>query len=153
MNFRDKVFVFFATGCLVGKVPFAPGTFGSLLGIPLYYLLSKVELWQLLIVTLLFIVFAIWIANAAEKILGKKDPGSIVIDEIAGQLVTFIGIPLSPFTAVTGFILFRIFDIWKPYPIRAMERKIPGGAGVVMDDVIAGIYGNIALRVILIMVG
>ena len=136
----------------MGKVPFAPGTFGSLLGIPLYYLLWKVELWQFLIVTLLFIVFAIWIANAAEKILGKKDPGSIVIDEIAGQLVTFIGIPFSPLTAVTGFILFRIFDIWKPYPIRAMERKIPGGAGVVMDDVIAGIYGNIALRVILTMV-
>ena len=99
------------------------------------------------------IVLAVWLAGASEKLLGRKDPGCIVIDEIAGMLVTMAGLPFTFFTAVAGFVLFRILDILKPFPIRTLERKIPGGTGIVIDDVVAGIIANITLRIMLYMVG
>ena len=85
-------------------------------------------------------------ATAAGKILKKEDPAEIVIDEMAGLIVTFVGIPFTPKTAIAGFIIFRTFDILKPFPIRRLEKKVKGGTGVVLDDVLAGIYGNIILR-------
>ncbi|MBW1748297.1 MAG: phosphatidylglycerophosphatase A, partial [Deltaproteobacteria bacterium] len=97
--------------------------------------------------TLLFIFFAIWIAREAEIILKAEDPGCIVIDEMAGMLVTLIGLPFNMIYVFSGFIIFRILDIWKPYPIRFLERKLSGGVGIVMDDIVAGILGNIILRV------
>jgi phosphatidylglycerophosphatase A len=83
--------------------------------------------------------------------LKKKDPGCIVIDEIAGIMVTFIGLPFNITTAVPGFLIFRLFDILKPFPIRYIERKLSGGAGVVLDDVAAGIYSNLSLRVVILL--
>ena len=93
-----------------------------------------------------FIFFAVYIADAAEKILKQKDPSCIVIDEIAGMMVTLIGLPFNPFTVVIGFIIFRILDILKPFPIRNLDERIPGGLGVVADDVAAGIIANLLLR-------
>jgi phosphatidylglycerophosphatase A len=90
-----------------------------------------------------------WIAHAAENILKAKDPGCIVIDEIAGMILTLTGLPFNMMTIILGFVLFRALDIWKPYPIRFLERNLSGGVGVVMDDVAAGILSNLVLRILL----
>ena len=93
-----------------------------------------------------FILFAMGIASAAEKIIKQRDPGQIVIDEIAGLMVTLAGLPFNLKTALAGFIIFRVFDILKPFPIRMIDRSVGGGSGIVLDDVMAGIYGNLIIR-------
>ncbi len=148
MNFKEKAVLFIATGCFIGKIPFAPGTFGSLAGILLCFILSKTSVLAAILCIILFIIFSIWIANGAEKILNKKDPGSIVIDEIAGMTVTLIGLPFNVFYVTTGFLIFRILDITKPFPIRYIDRRISGGAGIVFDDIAAGMIANVILRII-----
>ncbi len=149
MKIRDEAIVFLATGFYIGNIPLAPGTFGTILGLPLCFLLGLLKLPIALVCTLLFILIAIWISHIAEKRLEKKDPGCIVIDEIAGMVVALIGLPLNLTTGLIGFIIFRILDISKPFPIRALEKHLPGGVGVVMDDVIAGLMANLILRVII----
>jgi len=149
MKFHDRAVLFLATGFFVGTVPFAPGTFGSIIGLPVCFLISRLNIYLSVIWTLLFIIFAIWVAAAALKILKKEDPAEIVIDEIAGLIVTFVGLPFTLKTAIAGFIIFRAFDILKPFPIRTLEEKVAGGPGVVLDDVMAGIYGNIVLRLVI----
>jgi phosphatidylglycerophosphatase A len=149
MFFREKAAVFLATGFYVGTIPFAPGTFGSLIGLPLCYLLAKLQLTAAIIAALLLIGLAIWISNAAEKTLKRKDPGCIVVDEMAGMAVTLIGLPFNLTTVVTGFILFRILDILKPFPIRVLDKRLSGGLGIVADDVAAGIFSNIIIRMLL----
>ena len=151
MNFRQKVVMFLATGGFIGNISFAPGTFGSILGLPLCFFLSKTDLPVAVLLTGTFIFFAVLVSHEAEKILGKKDPGAIVVDEIAGIVVTLIGLPFNLFFAATGFIIFRVLDIFKPYPIRLLEKHFSGGAGIVLDDVAAGILSNLALRAILLM--
>ena len=149
MNFKQKSVMFLATGCFIGNISFAPGTFGTILGLPLCFLLSKIDLSVAVPLTIIFVFFAIWIAQEAGKILKAEDPGCIVIDEIAGLMITFIGLPFNIISAVAGFLIFRVLDILKPYPIRFFERKLSGGIGIVMDDVAAGICSNIILRVLL----
>ncbi len=153
MKFRERAVLFVATGFFIGTVPFAPGTFGSLIGLPVCFLLSRLNLLQSVIYILVFILFAIGIASAAEKILKQKDPGQIVIDEIAGLMVTFAGLPFNLKTALAGFIIFRVFDILKPFPIRILERRVGGGTGVVLDDVLAGVYGNLIIRLVIYITG
>ena len=147
---RDRAVLFVSTGGFIGKIPFAPGTFGSLWGIPICYGLSRINLLGALLCTVLFILAAIWIAGISEEILGAKDPRAIIIDEVAGFSVALLGLPFDGFTVAVGFIIFRIFDVVKPFPIRLLERKLPGGAGVVLDDVAAGIYSNLLLRAVLL---
>ena len=149
MQFRDKAVMFLATGGFVGNLPVAPGTFGSLLGLPLCYAMAKISLSLAILGALVLIFAGIWIAQLAETITKQKDPGRIVIDEIAGMTVTLIGIPFHLTSVVIGFFIFRALDIIKPFPIRLLERRISGGAGVVLDDVAAGIYANILVRLIL----
>jgi phosphatidylglycerophosphatase A len=153
MKFRERAVLFVATGFFIGTVPFAPGTFGSLIGLPVCFLLARLNLLQSVIYILAFILFAIGIASAAEKILKQKDPGQIVIDEIAGLMVTFAGLPFNLKTALAGFIMFRVFDILKPFPIRLLERSVRGGSGVVLDDVLAGVYGNLIIRLVIYISG
>ena len=141
--------MFLATGFYVGNVPLAPGTFGSLIGLPLCFLLAGIQLPPAIILAVLFIGFAVWIAHAAEKILKQKDPGCIVIDEVAGMVVTLIGLPFNLMTAGSGFIIFRILDILKPFPIRTLDKRLAGGIGIVADDVVAGIFANIFIRILL----
>ena len=141
--------MFLATGFYIGNIPFAPGTFGSLIGLPLCFVLAGISLAPAVLCTLFFIFFAVYIADAAEKLLKRNDPGCIVIDEIAGMMVTLIGLPFNPITVVIGFIIFRILDILKPFPIRNLDKRIPGGLGVVADDVAAGIIANLLLRIII----
>ena len=139
--------MFLATGAHVGRIPLAPGTFGSLVGFPIIYLLSKVG-WSLAaLLTLVLILFSVWVAHLAEQHLKTKDPGCIVIDEIAGMCVTMFAIPFTLTTGIAGFFLFRIFDVVKPPPVRQMESWLHGGWGVVMDDVVAGVMANIVLRI------
>jgi len=141
--------MFLATGFYVGNIPFAPGSFGALMGLPLCFALAGISLAPAALCTLFFIFFAVCIAGAAEKILKRNDPACIVIDEIAGMIVTLIGLPFNPITVVIGFIIFRILDILKPFPIRNLDKSVPGGLGVVADDVAAGIIANLLLSIFL----
>lgn len=151
MNFRDKAAVFLATGFYVGNIPLAPGTFGSLLGLPLCLFLSKIPMPAAILAGLLFIGLAVWISGHAAQVIQRKDPGCIVIDEIAGLVVTLIGVPFHMTSVIIGFVLFRLFDILKPYPIRMIDRRLSGGLGIVADDVVAGLFANIMTRIILII--
>jgi phosphatidylglycerophosphatase A len=153
MKFGQQTVLFFSTGFYSGYIPFAPGTFGTLTALPFCYLLSLFSSGGEAVIIIAVILLAIWLADSSEKLIGKKDPGCIVIDEIAGMLVTLAGLPFNFFTVVMGFVLFRLLDIFKPFPIRYLERKIPGGAGIVIDDLVAGIIANITLRIILYIVG
>jgi len=153
MKFRERAVLILATGFFSGTIPFAPGTFGTLIGLPICFLFAHFHLGLSVVCVLLFIIIAIGVASAAEKILKQKDPAKIVIDEIAGLLVTFVGLPFNAQTAVFGFIIFRAFDILKPFPIRLLERKVSGGSGVVLDDVLAGIYANLTLRFVIAIIG
>ena len=152
MRLRDRAILFISSGGFVGKIPFAPGTFGSVLGLPVCYCLTFVRVRIAVLLTLLFVAVSIWIADRAEKLLRSKDPGYIVIDEIAGLLVTFLGIPFNLLNGAAGFLIFRIMDILKPFPARMLEKKLPGGAGVVMDDVAAGLYSNLLLRAMAVFI-
>ena len=148
MTFSQKVIIFFATGAYAGKSPIIPGTVGTLAAIPfaLVFLVMPPPFIGLYVVSLILV--AIFIADQAEKILGQKDPGCIVIDEIAGYVVALSIVPVTVYTIIAGFFLFRLFDIVKVGPVRYFERKFPGGAGVVLDDVMAGILSAIVLRIL-----
>ena len=148
MKFGDKTALFLATGACIGYTPFMPGTLGSLWGLPICWLLSKTALPIAMIFTLFFIILAVWIAHRAEKKIGQKDPSCIVIDEVAGQITTLVGLPVNWISLAAGFVVFRGLDILKPWPIRLVEKNISGGAGVVLDDVAAGILGNILLQLV-----
>ena len=150
MEKRKESILFLATGFYTGYIPFAPGTFGTLAGLPFCLVFAMTDAKTAFLMTLIFIGISIGIAHQAEKYLQKKDPGPIVIDEMAGILVTFWAIPFNAETAVLGFYIFRILDIAKPRPVRYLERNLPGGAGIVLDDVLAGIFANLILRSILI---
>lgn len=139
--------MFLATGAHVGRIPFASGTFGSLVGLPIVYLISKTDWVVALILNTLLVLFSVWVAHLAERQLKAKDPGCIVIDEIAGMCVTMLAIPLTLTTGIAGFFLFRLFDVIKPPPARLMESRLQGGWGVVMDDVVAGVMANVVLRI------
>ncbi len=138
--------VLLATGCYVGRIPIASGTFGTLVSVPLCYPLSMLGAREGVLFIALFIGFAIWISTKAERIFRKKDSSLIVIDEMAGFLVTLFLLPWSVKTVVIGFLAFRLMDILKPFPIRRLESGLPGGWGVVGDDVLAGIYANFLTR-------
>ena len=133
----------------MGHIPVASGTFGTLVAVPLCFLLSLLGPFQGMLFIVLFVGFAVWIAGEAEKVFEQKDSRLIVIDEMAGFLVTLFLIPWGTKTLVAGFLLFRLMDIAKPFPIRKLETTLPGGWGVVGDDVLAGVYANVVLSVLM----
>jgi phosphatidylglycerophosphatase A len=167
-TFADYVALGVAT-CGVGLLPVAPGTWGSLVGVGLY-LLARAASVELLartaganssaaqveavrtaaaLVLLISVTLAgVWAASRAEKLLGRKDPGAVVVDEVAGQLITFAFVPFKSgaWVIVAGFVLFRLFDIWKPYPVRRLEA-LESGLGIMADDVLAGFYAAMVLSV------
>jgi phosphatidylglycerophosphatase A len=151
MNSRQKLVLFLATGGYLGHMPIAPGTFGSLPGLLICLGMSGIGLGYAILFALVLTGAAIGIAQQAKELIGGRDPSSIVIDEIAGMTVTLVGIPLTPFSLILGFFVFRALDILKPFPIRHLDQKIPGGAGIVLDDVMAGVYGNLLIRILLWM--
>jgi phosphatidylglycerophosphatase A len=143
--------VFLATGMGAGRAPWAPGTFGSLVGIPIAAAIGLIDGMVLQgLAVVLFCAVGVPIVNAALPHLGgSKDPNCVVIDEITAIPITFFALPLTSVTVVVlGFLLFRLFDITKPSPVRNLE-KLPAGVGVMADDWAAGVYANLALRGIL----
>jgi phosphatidylglycerophosphatase A len=137
-----------ATGFGVGYSPRAPGTLGTLVAILIYYFLSKISspLYEITLIGFFFL--SVWVSENGERFLGKKDDQRIVIDEIIGFLITMLWVPKTIRFVIIGFLLFRFFDILKPFPIRRFEKGFKGGFGVVLDDVVAGVYANIVLRLI-----
>ena len=138
--------ILLGTGFYSGYFPLAPGTAGTVVGIGFSWCFSQFSPAIYGITVLAFIFFSAWIAEGAEKIFQKKDDPSIVIDEIAGFLVAITWIPWNWSNVGIGFILFRFFDIIKPFPSRWIEKNLPGGWGITLDDIVAGIYANIILR-------
>jgi phosphatidylglycerophosphatase A len=132
----------------VGFFPVAPGTAGSGAALALYALVRWVgaPAFEGAVILLVFAA-GVWAANRSEGVLGGKDPGPVVIDEVAGMLLTLAFLPLSLTGVLVGFLLFRLFDVIKPYPARRFEDA-PGGWGVMLDDAMAGVYGHVAMRVL-----
>lgn len=146
---KKKAALFLSTGAFAGYVPFAPGTVGTLWGVPLFYGLAGLDPLQWTALLLVTVIFAVTISNEAEKHLQRKDPKEIVIDEIAGYGIATAFLPFTVLNVILAFILFRFFDILKPFPISRLEKALPGGWGIVMDDCVAGIFANVALQVML----
>lgn len=148
---KNWLVVLLATGCYSGFFPGVPGTAGSLMGVVLFLALAPLLFPLYCITVIAFIFFAAWWAARAALIFQKKDPPQVVIDEIAGYLVAMAGITPSWGYIITGFILFRIMDIVKPYPIRWIDQHLAGGYGIVLDDVLAGVYANIIMQILQVL--
>ena len=138
-----------ATWFGTGFAPVASGTFGTLGAIPLYLVLSRLPLPLYLLTTVAFTVFACWVAGHGEEIWEEHDSSRIVIDEVAGFLVTMTAVPTGWQGVLIGFLMFRVFDILKPQPARWFDRSLKNGYGVVLDDIMAGIYACGATHLVL----
>ena len=135
-----------ATGAGSGYSPIASGTAGTVVAIPLFLLMAQLDVLPYLVILGAVVWVGILAADHMEKVLRIKDPGVVVIDEIAGYLVTMFLAPPTVFHIVAGFFLFRFFDILKPPPVRQSEKFFPGGVGIMADDLLAGVYAWISLR-------
>ena len=147
----SRLAVFIATFGYVGYFPIAPGTAGSLAALALYAVVRWMATPAVELSTIL-LVFAIgiWAATATERALNRKDPGPVVIDEVLGMLMTLAFMPLSWWGIAAGFVLFRILDVIKPFPAGRLEH-LPGGLGIMADDAMAGIYGQLVMRIAIAM--
>ena len=132
-----------------GLMPKAPGTFGTLAAVPLVMALNYIGGFYGALFLMIFIPIAIWSSGLTQRILGQDDPSEVVIDEVAGFLLTLFLLPSSWLILFLGFVVFRFFDILKPVPIGMLEKKVPGGTGIVIDDLLAGVYANLCLRIFL----
>lgn len=149
----NRICAVFSTFFGVGYVPGAPGTAGTLAAAGVVYLLSLAGGAVLYSVfTLGLIILSFVAAGRCVSIFKREDPPEVVVDEVCGFLVCMLFVPLSPINLALGFFLFRFFDIAKPFPIRRFE-KLPGGYGIVMDDVLAGVYGNLCLQAFILLSG
>jgi len=138
-----------AFGLGAGKFPRAPGTAGTLLAVPLYYFfLMPLPLWDYLLAVIGLFVLGVALCHVTARNLGVHDHPGIVFDEIVGFLVTMAAAPVGWVWLVFGFALFRLFDIWKPWPIRAIDRRVGGGLGIMLDDVQAGIYAWLVIQLV-----
>jgi phosphatidylglycerophosphatase A len=142
--------------CGVGYLPLAPGTFGSLVGVGMFLLLARVIAGNALVAVVLALIVAvtfagIWAGTRIEQLFGRKDPGKVVVDEVAGQLIALFPLALfahwSTGIVILSFILFRFFDIVKPYPANRLQ-ELDGGIGIMFDDLIAGVYGAVVVSII-----
>ena len=150
---RNDLIVFFATGFFTGFLPKMPGTWGTFAAIPLVIISHRLTSITQPVVAVVFVTFAAYIAGRAEILFEDRDARPIVIDEMVGFLITLLWLPLSFPTLCLGFFLFRLFDIVKPPPISTVEKRLHGGWGIVLDDVLAGVFANVTLRLLLIVAG
>jgi len=143
--------VFVATCGYIGYAPVAPGTFGSAAGLALFAVLRTsgsvgVELAAIVVL----LVAGVWSGGVAEEHFGRVDPGPIVLDEVAGMLITLALVPVTIYGAIAGFFVFRLFDVIKPWPAGRLEG-LPGGLGVMADDAMAAVYANLLLRLLVVV--
>jgi phosphatidylglycerophosphatase A len=139
---------FIAFGFGIGTVPFAPGTFGTLIAIPFYLVMQNLAPLIYLGLTIAIIIFSIIICSKSTRDIGIEDHQGMCLDEIVGFIVTMFLAPHGWQWIAIGFILFRIFDIWKPWPIHYVDAHIHGGFGMILDDVLAGIYSCLLLQIL-----
>jgi phosphatidylglycerophosphatase A len=142
---KDNMVLFIAQGAYSGRFPKAPGTAGTVIGALLYLLIKDASPLVYGAVCVCLIALGTWAAGRADTILGTKDSPTIVIDEVAGFLVAMMLVPFTWWSVPAVFVLFRFFDILKPWPIDRLQ-SIPGGPGVMLDDIVAGIYANLLFR-------
>ena len=134
-----------------GLAPKAPGTFGTLLAVPLYLLLSQLSLLPYMLVVVIAFAVGIYLCGRTATDLGVHDHPGIVWDEFVGFWITMIAAPAGWLWVVIGFILFRLFDIWKPWPIRFFDKNVESGLGIMIDDVLAGLYALLVLQLIALL--
>ena len=141
--------MFIATCGYIGYAPFAPGTFGSAAGLVVFFLVRSTRSIpiELALIVVLFAI-GVWSGNEAERHFGRVDPGPVVVDEVVGMLITLALIPVNLAGAIVGFLVFRVLDVFKPWPSGRFEQ-LPGGLGVMADDGMAAIYGNLAMRALI----
>lgn len=137
--------LFLAFGFGSGLAKKAPGTFGTLAAVPVYWLFAQADIVVYSLLTLAVTVVGISLCGQAAEKLGEHDFGGIVWDEIAGYLITMWLVPLTWQALILGFLLFRVFDIFKPWPIRWIDRHVVGGLGIMLDDVLAGLFAAVVL--------
>jgi phosphatidylglycerophosphatase A len=143
-----RLAVLLATFGCVGYAPVAPGTAGSLAALVLFAIVRSRGSAALEVAVLLLVsVVGVWAATRAERHFGREDPGAVVIDEVAGTLLTLLLIPVGLWGALAGFLVFRVFDIAKPWPVRRFE-ELPSGLGIMADDLMAGVYGHVVMRLV-----
>ncbi len=139
---------FFSLGFGAGLAPFAPGTLGTLVAVPLYLLMAGLSLPAYLLITLATVLAGVWFCDVTARDLGVHDHSGIVWDEIAGFLITMIAAPEGWHWIIAGFAIFRLFDILKPWPIRWFDQHVHGGFGIMLDDVLAGVMSLLVLQMI-----
>ncbi|MDA8163163.1 MAG: phosphatidylglycerophosphatase A [Desulfobacteraceae bacterium] len=142
----DRAALFFATGFGLGRMPFAPGTWGSLIAIPVYLGASRLPFPAPPLFLFLLIVFSIFTAERAANLIGSGDPPEVVIDEVAGMALALAFAPARVYWIAPAFFLFRAFDILKPFPVNYIDRNIHGGPGIVLDDLVAGAMAGLSLK-------
>jgi phosphatidylglycerophosphatase A len=142
---------FLALGFGSGLIPVMPGTFGSLAAIPLLLACMYVSSVSFIALTLIFSVIGIYLCGKTADDMQVHDHGSIVWDEIAGMFVTFLFVPLSASTLLVGFVLFRAFDILKPWPIGVIDKRLQGGTGIMLDDILAGAMACGCLHLLMVL--
>ena len=148
-NWRNVVILATASGGYTGFIPFAPGTWGTLVGLGLVWLVADLGVGFHVFLSAALLAFGAWVSDQACHLLKEQDSGRVVIDEIVGMLITMIGIPVTGYWLVMGFIIFRILDITKVPPASFFDRHVKNGWGVMLDDVVSGIYGNVLLHLML----
>ena len=131
---------FLACGFGFGAIPWAPGTMGTIAAIPLFYLVANLSLWSYLILVVVLFTVGCWLCDITARDFGVHDHSGIVWDEIVGLLITLWGFPIAWSWVLIGFLLFRVFDIWKPFPINKLDEQLGGGVGIMVDYVLAGLY-------------
>ena len=145
LSLKQQIAKWVALGGGSGLFPVAPGTAGTLAAIPLYWALIQLPMWGYVLGVVLTIFIGIWACQVYSDVLGVHDHGSIVWDEVAGYLLTMAVVPFDWMLVLAGFFLFRLFDIWKPWPIRRLDKNVEGGFGIMLDDIVAGIYAAACL--------
>jgi len=146
---KDWSAIFFASGFGSGFIPLAPGTWGSAVGVALVWKFWGNSVFVQFLWVLLLGALGVWASGVTCQYFKKQDCQYIVIDEIVGLMITMIGIPITGYELVIGFLLFRLFDVVKPVPVNWVDKKLKNGLGVMLDDVVAGIYGNLIMHLIL----